>query len=58
MIEGFDLPQTHVAMHRIGQPEEVSGLVVYLASDESSFCTGAEFVVDGGETTGMATSPV
>ena len=58
MIEGFDLPQTHVAMHRVGLPEEVSSLIVYLASDESSFCTGAEFVVDGGETTGLPTSPI
>lgn len=58
MIEGFDLPQDHVAMHRIGLPEEVTGLVTFLASDESSFCTGAEFVVDGGETTGVATSLV
>jgi 3alpha(or 20beta)-hydroxysteroid dehydrogenase len=33
---------------RIGEPEEVSNLVVYLASDESSFSTGSEFVVDGG----------
>jgi len=56
MIEGFDLPQDHVAMHRIGLPEEVTGLVLFLASDESSFCTGAEFVVDGGETAGVATS--
>lgn len=54
MIRGFDLPQDHVAMHRIGQPEEVASLVVYLASDESSFCTGAEFVADGGETSGLA----
>ena len=58
MIEGFDLPQTHVAMHRVGLPEEVSSLIVYLASDESSFCTGAEFAVDGGETAGLATSPI
>jgi hypothetical protein len=27
---------------------------VYLASEESSFCTGAEFVIDGGATTGPA----
>jgi 3alpha(or 20beta)-hydroxysteroid dehydrogenase len=45
----------HVAMNRIGAPEEVSALVVFLASDESSFCTGAEFVVDGGEVQGMPT---
>ena len=55
MIEGFDLPQTHVAMHRIGRPDEVSGLIAFLVSDESTFCTGAEFVVDGGETCGLPT---
>lgn len=39
-----------VPMHRVGLPEEVSSLLVYLASDESRYCTGAEFVVDGGLT--------
>lgn len=58
MIEGFDLPQDQVAMHRIGRSEEVTNLVVFLASDESSFCTGAEFVVDGGETAGSAINPL
>jgi 3alpha(or 20beta)-hydroxysteroid dehydrogenase len=33
---------------RPGRSEEVSTFVVFLASDESSFSTGAEFVVDGG----------
>ena len=33
---------------RIGSPEEVAAMVAFLASDESSYCTGAEFVVDGG----------
>lgn len=37
---------------RLGLPEEVSGLVVYLASEESSYCTGAEFIADGGLTAG------
>jgi 3alpha(or 20beta)-hydroxysteroid dehydrogenase len=37
---------------RIGQPEEVARLMVFLASDESSYCTGAEFVIDGGSTAG------
>jgi 3alpha(or 20beta)-hydroxysteroid dehydrogenase len=41
-------------LRRIGEPEEVSTLVVYLASDESSFQTGAEFVVDGGQTAGVS----
>lgn len=35
-------------LNRIGEPEEVSDLIVFLASSDSSFCTGAEFVIDGG----------
>jgi 3alpha(or 20beta)-hydroxysteroid dehydrogenase len=38
----------HIPLKRVAQPEEVSSLVVYLASDESSYSTGSEFIVDGG----------
>jgi 3alpha(or 20beta)-hydroxysteroid dehydrogenase len=33
---------------RPGTPDEVATFVLFLASDESSFATGAEFVMDGG----------
>ena len=38
----------HVPLGRIGTVEEVAHAVVYLASDESSFVTGADLVIDGG----------
>ena len=39
-----------IPLGRLGRPEEVANVVLYLASDESSFVTGAELVVDGGST--------
>jgi len=37
-----------IPLGRIGRPEEVAQMAVYLASDESTLVTGAEFVIDGG----------
>ena len=44
------LGQGIAALKRVGQPEEIAGPVLYLASDLASFVTGAIHVVDGGET--------
>ena len=37
-----------VARGRVGQSEDVTNLVLFLASDEADYCTGAEYFVDGG----------
>jgi 3alpha(or 20beta)-hydroxysteroid dehydrogenase len=37
-----------IPLKRAARPEEVTNLVLYLASDDSSYSTGSEFVIDGG----------
>lgn len=46
--EAMDAMIARLPLKRIGKPEEVSAMVVFLASDEASYITGAVFYVDGG----------
>ena len=46
--EAYDRLYKPMPLHRPGLPEEVSGVVIYLLSDLSSYVSGVEHVVDGG----------
>ena len=39
-------------MGRVGTPEEVANMAIWLSSEKSSFCTGGLYLVDGGELIG------
>jgi NAD(P)-dependent dehydrogenase (short-subunit alcohol dehydrogenase family) len=45
---------SRIALKRYGEPEEVARVMLFLASDESSFCTGGVYMVDGGVSAGAA----
>jgi len=42
--------QAVIPAGRLGEPDEVAGLAVFLASDEAAYVTGATYVIDGGMT--------
>jgi len=46
----------HMPMGRLGESEEIAGAALFLASDESSFVNGTQFIVDGGMTAAYVTA--
>jgi len=40
--------RANVPLGRWGRPEDVANMALFLASDESAYCTGQAYVVDGG----------
>jgi acetoacetyl-CoA reductase len=47
ILESKILPQ--IPMNRLGLPEEIAGLIIYLSSDEAAFVTGANIAINGGQ---------
>jgi 3alpha(or 20beta)-hydroxysteroid dehydrogenase len=48
--DNVDAIQARVPTGRLATALDVARMVLYLASDDSAYCTGSEFVVDGGMT--------
>ena len=47
VLEGKILPQ--IPIGRLGKPEEIAGLIIYLCSEEAAFVTGANIAINGGQ---------
>jgi 3alpha(or 20beta)-hydroxysteroid dehydrogenase len=52
-VAAVDKMVSRVPLRRAGRPIEVARMAMFLASDEASYCTGMEFVVDGGSVAGQ-----
>jgi 3alpha(or 20beta)-hydroxysteroid dehydrogenase len=52
-IDNIDDFYREFPLPRCGKPIEMAYLALFLASDESSYCTGSEFVADGGWHAGL-----
>jgi 3alpha(or 20beta)-hydroxysteroid dehydrogenase len=51
-LKEYELAVAPQPIARLGRPDEIAGAVVFFASDDASFCTGASLLVDGGRLAG------
>ena len=51
--EARKLMESRIPLGRLGRPEELANMVVFLASDAASYVTGQTMLVDGGQTLGI-----
>ncbi|MGK2287122.1 SDR family NAD(P)-dependent oxidoreductase [Pedomonas sp. V897] len=48
--EQYDILNASIPMGRMGEPDDIANMILFLSSDEAKYITGAEFTVDGGLT--------
>jgi 3alpha(or 20beta)-hydroxysteroid dehydrogenase len=53
MAADDDVSEFPFPLGRVAQPREVANLLLWLGSEKSSYCTGADFLIDGGVLAGM-----
>ncbi|MGW3892404.1 SDR family NAD(P)-dependent oxidoreductase [Micromonospora chokoriensis] len=54
MTDGVTFDTRNVALGRVGEPDDIAGIVLFFASDDSRFVTGSEVAGDGGQVAGPA----
>jgi len=54
MTQGVTFNTKNIALGRVGQPDDIAGIVLFFASDDAKWVTGSEVAGDGGQSVGQA----